>query len=255
MLSKLFSMLLCLPLLLCGCGEEEKKGDAKPKLVMVTSADFPPFEFFNTSEGAPQIVGFDIDLAKRIGTYLGYEIEIKDVDFSSIIPTLQSGRADFAMAGLTPSEERSKNVSFSQPYYFMNNVMVHRLDNDFMRRHDYEGIRIAVLLGSSTEQFAKTWAAAHAGVTLISLNRVGDAIQEVLAGRADGVILDETPAHAFVDKNNHQLTMQSLEGNSFGSAIAFHKDSHLVADFNRALAHLNEIGELDEIINKWLLKQ
>jgi ABC-type amino acid transport substrate-binding protein len=248
-------MLLFLPLMLMGCGEDEKKADAKPKLVMVTSGDFPPFEFFTTSEGKSQVVGSDIDLAKRIGTYLGFEIEIKDMDFSNLIPAIQSGRADFAMAGITPTDERAKTVSFSQPYYFMNNVMVHRLDNDFMRRHDYEGIKIAVLLGSTQEQFAKVWAAQHPGVTIIPLNRVGDAIQEVLAGRVDGVILDESPSHAYVDKNKLQLTMQNLEGSSFGAAIVFPKDSKLVGDFNRALAHLKETGELDEITKKWHVRQ
>jgi ABC-type amino acid transport substrate-binding protein len=255
MLKKLFGLVLCLPLLLTGCGEEEKKTTSKPKLVLVTSADYPPFEYFSTGDGEPKIVGFDIDIAQKIGAYLGYEIEVRDMDFPSIIPAIQSGRADFAMAGITPNEERAKMVSFSQPYYFMNNVIVHRLDNDFVRRHDYQGIRVVVQLGSTQEQFAKTWAAAHPGVTLIVLNRLGDAIQEVLAGRADGVIIEETPAHAFVEKNSQQLTLQNLEGNSNGSAIVFSKDSKLVDDFNRALTHLRETGELDETIKKWLASQ
>lgn len=255
MLNKLIGIMLCLPLLLAGCGDDDKKTTATPKLVLVTSADYPPFEFFSTGSGSPKIVGFDIDIAKRIGEYLGYEIEVRDMDFSSIIPAIQSGRADFAMASITPSDERAKAVDFSQPYYFMNNVMIHRIDNDFMGRHDFEGTKIIVQLGSTQEQFAKTWASQHPGVTIVALNRVGDAIQEVLAGRADGVILDETPANAYVEKNKQNITMQNLEGNSFGASIAFPKNSKLVSDFNRALTHLNEIGELDEIINKWLVAQ
>jgi ABC-type amino acid transport substrate-binding protein len=84
--NKLFGMLLFLPLMLMGCGEDEKKADAKPKLVMVTSGDFPPFEFFTTSEGKSQVVGSDIDLAKRIGTYLGFEIEIRIWIFQTLYP-------------------------------------------------------------------------------------------------------------------------------------------------------------------------
>jgi ABC-type amino acid transport substrate-binding protein len=71
----------------------------------------------------------------------------------------------------------------------------------------------------------------------------------------DGVILDESPSHAYVDKNKLQLTMQNLEGSSFGAAIVFPKDSKLVGDFNRALAHLKETGELDEITKKWHVRQ
>lgn len=255
MLKKIVSILFCLPLLLAGCGEEEKKSSDKPKLVMVTSADFPPFEFFSTGETPPKVVGFDVDIAKRIGDYLGYEIEVKDVDFSAIIPSIQSGRADFAMAGITPTEERAKNVAFSQPYYFMDNVMVHRPDNDFVTNKDFEGKKVAVLLGSVQEEFAKNWAASHPGVTIVALNRVGDAIQELLSGRADGVILDETPAAAYVSKYQQKLTMQNLEGNSIGAAIAFPKDSKKVDEFNHALNHLQETGELDDIIKKWLVGQ
>lgn len=253
MWNKILWAFLCVPLLLTGCGDDEKsKTSGKPKLVMVTSADFPPFEFFNTKSGKSEIVGFDVDIAKRVGEYLGYEIEIKDVDFSAVIPSVQTDRADFAMAGITPTKERAKSISFSDPYYFMNNVMIHRLDNDFIARKDYKGVRIIVQLGSLHEQYAKFWQLEHPGSTIITLNRVGDAVQELLAGRADGIICDETPSKAYVNKYNKQLTMQNLEGETFGSAIAFKKDSPLVDDFNRALSHLNEIGALDEIINKWL---
>ena len=222
---------------------------------MVISADFPPFAFFDTNKTPPKIVGFDIDIAKRIGDYLGYEIEVKDVEFSVLIPSLQSGRADFAMSGITPTEERAKSVAFSQPYYFMNNMLVHKQDNDFVSREDFEGKRVAATLGTTQEEFAKSWAAEHPGVTIVILNRANDAIQELLSGRVDGVILDETPAGAFVSKNSKLLTMQNLEGESFASAIAFPKNSKHVDEFNRALNHLNETGELDEIIKKWLVGQ
>lgn len=256
MLKKILCLLACLPLLLTGCGDgEEKKEETENKktLTLITSADFPPFEYFSTSDGNPQIIGFDIDIANRIADYLGYNLEIRDVDFASVIPSLQSGRADFAMAGITPTEERQKSIDFSTPYYFMNNVMVHRLDNDFLRRKDYNGTIIAVLLGSTQEQFAKTWAQTHQGIKIVQLNRVGDAIQEVLSGRADGVILDETPAQAYIERNKHNLTSQNLEGSSFGAAIAFPKGSPLIEDFNRALAHLRDTGMLDEIVKKWLV--
>lgn len=255
MLKKIISILFALPIMLAGCGEEEDKTSSERKLLMVTSADYPPFEFFKTSGGAPKIVGLDIDLVKRIGEYLGYNIEIRDMDYAGLIPAVQSGRADFAMAGITPTEERAQSVSFSQSYYQMNNTMVHRVDNDFLSRKDFEGTKIGVLLGSTHEQFAKIWAAENPGVTIVPLNRAGDAIQEVIAGRVDGVIMDETPAAAYVSRNSQQLTMENLEGHSFGSAILFAKDSPLVAEFNKALDHLRETGDLDEIIRKWVVGQ
>lgn len=253
MLKQILSLLVCAPLLLGGCGDSQDEASGTRTLTLVTSADFPPFEYFSTGNGDTKIVGFDIEVAQRIGTYLGYEIEVRDVDFASIIPTLQSSRADFAMAGITPTEERAKNIDFSQPYYFMNNVMLYRKNNNFMGRKDYEDMKVTVLLGSTQEQFARTWAESHKGVTIVPMNRVGDAVQEVLAGRADGAILDATPAQAYLDKYSDTLTQNNLEGDRFGAAIAFPKGSKLVDDFNRALTHLRDTGALDEIVHRWLV--
>ena len=98
--------------------------DAGRKLVMVTSADYPPYEFRNTATGNNEIIGFDVDIAKYITKELGYQLEIRDTDFSGIIPALQSKRADFAMAGMTPTAERKKNVDFSNIYYEAKNTIV-----------------------------------------------------------------------------------------------------------------------------------
>ena len=98
--------------------------DAGRKLVMVTSADYPPYEFRNTATGNNKIIGFDVDIAKYITKELSYQLEIRDTDFNGIIPALQSKRADFAMAGMTPTAERKKNVDFSNIYYEAKNTIV-----------------------------------------------------------------------------------------------------------------------------------
>lgn len=101
-----------------------KAADAGRKLVMVTSADYPPYEFRNTATGNNKIIGFDVDIAKYITKELSYQLEIRDTDFNGIIPALQSKRADFAMAGMTPTAERKKNVDFSNIYYEAKNTIV-----------------------------------------------------------------------------------------------------------------------------------
>ncbi len=99
-----------------GKGERyESPADIKytGKLVMATNAEFPPYEFYQEEE----IVGIDVDFAKAIGDKLGMEIVIEDMAFDSIIPAVQSGKADFAAAGLTVTEDREKQVDFSDTYY------------------------------------------------------------------------------------------------------------------------------------------
>lgn len=100
-----------------GKGEKyESPADTKyanGKLVMATNAEFPPYEYWENE----QIMGIDADFAKAICDKLGYELEISDMAFDAIIPAVTSGKADFAAAGMTVTEERQKEVDFSDSYY------------------------------------------------------------------------------------------------------------------------------------------
>ncbi len=88
-------------------------GDApKGKLIMATNAEFPPYE--SMSDG--KIVGIDVDIMQAICNKLGYELEIENTEFDSIIPEIQSGKADVGVAGMTVTEDRKKNVLFSDSY-------------------------------------------------------------------------------------------------------------------------------------------
>jgi len=104
---------------------ESPAGTTHPNgvLVMGTSADFPPFEFY---EG-DQIVGLDPDIARAIGDILGYEIEILDMDFDVVILAVQQGQVDFGMAGMTVTAERLQQVDFSQGYFLSGQSIIVRV--------------------------------------------------------------------------------------------------------------------------------
>ena len=89
---------------------------------MATNAEFPPYEY---KEG-DQIVGFDVDIMTAICDKLGYELQIDDMAFDSIIAAVQSGKADVGCAGMTVTEDRMKNVLFSDPYTESNQVIIVR---------------------------------------------------------------------------------------------------------------------------------
>ena len=80
-------------------------------LVMATNASFPPYEYYD----GEIIVGIDVEIADAIAAKLGYGFEISDMDFDSIIPAIQSGKASFGMAGMTVTDERAMLVNFSEP--------------------------------------------------------------------------------------------------------------------------------------------
>ena len=83
--------------------EEVKK---KGKLVVGTSADYPPYEFHKEIDGKDTIVGFDIDIAKEIAKDMGVEVEIKDMDFDGLLVASQAGKVDLVIAGMNPTPER-----------------------------------------------------------------------------------------------------------------------------------------------------
>ena len=79
---------------------------------MATNAAFPPYEYYESD----QVVGLDVDIAKAICDKLGKELEVVDMDFDAIITAVQSGKADFAAAGMTVTEDRLQNVNFTDSY-------------------------------------------------------------------------------------------------------------------------------------------
>ncbi len=217
------------------------------KVVMVTSADYPPYEFRDTASGNNEIIGFDVDIAKYITKELGLELSITDTDFNGIIPALQSKRADFAMAGMTPTAERKKNVDFSDIYYEAKNTIVSLKGSNLKTPADLSGKEVGVQLGSTQETAAKEFK----NVKLKSLNKTSEIIQEVKAKRIEAAVIEDTIAKGFI-ANNPDLEFTTIPNvGEAGSAIAFPKGSTRVADFNRVLAQMKQSGEIDRLIKKW----
>ncbi len=250
------AILICLSVFFISCGDK-KKSTLKPgaTLVLLTSADSPPFEYFATKEGKQKLVGYDIDLANRIGEYLGYTIQIEDRDHASLIPALSANQVDGVIAGMANTEDRRKHIDFSKPYYQARNGIVVRKDGPLDTRNEFDSTNIAVHFGSSQEQYAKIWAQKYKHTTIVPMNRNEEMIQGVLAGKLDGAILDETPALVYVKNSQGQLAFRPLEKKKIGYGIAFPKGSPLVKEFDKALAHLQSIGYMDKLAERWLLSE
>lgn len=229
------------------CASPNAGTEGGQKLVMATSADYPPYEFVDSSSGNQEIVGFDVEIAKAITEELGYDLEIQNIDFNGLIPALQSKRADFVMAGMTPTEERKQNVDFSEIYYDAKNTIVTVKDSGLTTAESLNGKTVGAQLGSIQEGAAKE----IQGANVKPLNRTTEMIQELKAGRVDALIMEDTVAEGYVD-NNPDLEFNEIptEGES-GSAIAFPKDSELTPEFNRVLAEMESSGKIEELINKW----
>ena len=126
-------------LLITGCSNKNEN-----EIVMVTEAGFAPYEYYENNE----IIGVDIEIAKEIAKELGKELVIKDIAFDSIINELKSNKADFALAGMSITEERQKEVDFSVEYATSRQVIITLKDSKIKKPEDIKGKKVAVQLGT-----------------------------------------------------------------------------------------------------------
>ncbi|MFD9626894.1 transporter substrate-binding domain-containing protein [Peribacillus muralis] len=240
----------------CGTsGKEEKNttgnGDKK-FLVMGTSADYPPFEYVETSK-SDEIKGFDIDIAKAIGKKLGYEVQVKDIDFNSLVPALENKSIDFVISGMTPTEKREQSVDFSDIYYTAKNMIITTQDSKIKSVDDLKGKTVGVQLASIQETLATDLNKANdLGMKVEKRNRIPEVVQEMSTGRFDAIIMEDTVAKGYL-KDNKDLVGYLVESGEeeAGSAIAFQKGSKLTDQFNAELKKMKENGEMEKLIVKW----
>ncbi|AKG23747.1 ABC transporter substrate-binding protein/permease [Calothrix sp. 336/3] len=224
----------------------------KETLTMLTSPDYPPFEYYDTTGGERKIVGFDIDIANYIAKELGVKLQIMESDFSGLIPALQANRADFVMASMNPTPERQSNVDFSVIYYEGKNTIVSAKNSKITSLENLAGKTVGVQLGTTQEQKVKKLAEKIPGMQVKLLGKAPDMIQEIKARRIDAAILGDSVANGFT-QSNPELEFHILPSDEpgGGSAIAFPKGSNLVKPFNQVLQKMLDGGEITKLEKKW----
>ena len=223
----------------------------KDTLTTITSPDYPPYEYYDIKGRETQIVGFDVDIAKAIAKQLGFKLKVMESDFNGLIPALQGNRADFVMAGMTPTEERKKNVDFSIIYYEAKDTIVAPKGSNLKQPQDLSGKKVGVQLGTIQEQNAKKIAQKVTGIQLKQLNKVPEVIQEIKSKRIDAAIVEDTVAKGFAQANPELEFNVIPKEEVAGSAIAFPKSSPFVEPFNKVLQQMKDKGELEKLTTKW----
>lgn len=243
-------------LILAACGSSEEGGSSSgggedsKKLVMGTSADFPPFESVDASG---EIVGFDIDLAKAIGEELGYEIEVRDMKFDGLIGALQSDRIDFVMSGMSATDERKENVDFSTEYHRSGEMFLSLKDAGIASIEDLKGKTLGVQLGTIQEQGARKIQEEY-GFEIKPIDSSSIMVQELLSNRVDAIYIDKAVGLGYQAEQD-LAGFDDPTSASPGMAAAFPKGSELVEEVNKALAALEESGKIQELKDKWLSEE
>ncbi len=246
-MAMLMTAVLCMAAL-AGCGKEaEQTSQNKDVLVVGTNAEFPPFEYMG-DDGQPD--GFDIALIKAIGEKMGKEVQVENMEFDSLVAAIGS-KIDVAIAGMTVDPDRAKSVDFSDNYYEAVQYVIVPADSTIATVADLENKTIGVQLGTTGMFTAED----ITGATVQTYNKAVDAVNDLINGRVEAVIIDKNPAEVFVSKFPDDV--KAIEGAQFEFeteyyAIACPKGSELVEQVNKALAELKEDGTFDELVARYI---
>ena len=216
------------------------------ELHMATNAFFEPYEYYENDK----IVGIDAEIAEAICDKLGYTLVIDDMDFDSIITAVQSGKADFGMAGMTVTEERKQAIDFTDTYTNAVQVIIVKEGSDKVKaKDDLKTAVIGVQMGTTGDIYVSDYEAD--GATIERFNKGADAVLALAQGKVDAVVIDNEPAKAFVAQNEGLVILdEPFENEEYAICVA--KGSELTEKINGALAALKEEGKVDEIINKYI---
>lgn len=178
--------------------QQDVAADA-PELIMATNAAFPPYEFYENNV----IVGIDADVAAAIADKLGMKLTIVDTEFGSIIGGVQTGKYDIGMAGMTVTDERKQSVNFSSTYATGIQSVIVKEGSAIKSVDDLFADGAAYVVGVQQDTTGDIYATDDFGESrVVKYNKGADAVQALLTGKVDCVIIDNEPAKSFVATNN-----------------------------------------------------
>ena len=216
------------------------------KLHMATNAAFPPYEMV-ADDGSFE--GIDVEIAGKIAEKLGLELVVDDMDFGSVITSVQAGKSDIAMAGLTVTDERKQNVDFTDSYATGVQVVIVPEDSDIKTIDDLQG----KLIGCQESTTGYIYCSDDYGEDMVTAFPNGaNAVQALLSGKVDAVVIDSQPAKEFVAQNEG-LKILDTEYVTEDYAIGVSKDNTALRDaVNNALKELIDDGTVQSILDKYI---
>lgn len=258
-MKKVIALLLTamMVLALAACGETPATNDtpeAKTTLTMATEGTFPPYEYYDGDE----LVGIDIEVAQAIAGKLGLTLEVTDIAFDSIIPGVQTGKYDIGMAGMTVTETRLEDVSFTTSYATGVQVVIVKEGGKVTSVDDLfaEGASNVIGTQSGTTGFLyATWDIEEADLgTVKSFAKTTDAVQALINNQVDCILLDNEPAKALVAANpDAGLSILDSAYTVEDYAIAVAKENtELLNSIDAALQELIADGTVQDILDKYI---
>ncbi len=246
--------LVLMAIALSGCVEEDVN-----KIIVGTSADFPPFEYTDT-DGT--IIGFDIEMVTKILTDAGYTVEAQDIAFDSLIASLQADKIDVIAAAMTITDERDEQIDFSDPYYEADQSALIMTDsgveiNESDEIEDFKTSIANLTIGVQTGTTGASWVQEN----LVDTEMMDEddfnqyetytlAILDLENRNIDIIILDKPVAQAFAEDEDIGVAYTIITEESYGLGVR-EGDTELLADINEGLADLIGSEDWTELVKKY----
>lgn len=212
-------------------------------LTVGSDCTWPPMEYI---EG-DKIVGFDVDLTQAIADKLGLKLDYQNAAWDGLFPALIVGKYDMAISSITITDDRKKEMDFSDPYYQTDQAATVKKDSGIDSADKLNGKTAGVQIGTTGEIAAKE----IDGLEVKTYDDILLAFEDLKAGRVDTVIADSYVGFAYA-KNNEGLEVGFVITTDEQLGIAFAKDTpELLAAVNSALKSIKEDGTYDKIYAKW----
>jgi len=245
-------------MVLAGCGNggdgsQQTAESGKKKWVVATVAPYEPYEMANEETG--ELEGFDIELGNAIAEKLGYEIEWQNFEFDAALLAVQNGQVDMAIAGLSPTPDRTAVMDFSEIYYQdesqTTNTVVTMKDKGYKSIEDLKGKTVGVQNGT-IQQEAVEGIAEEYNLTVETRKEYADIVQEILNGNIDFMVCEEAMADNNIEVYDELVSFPLGVGDdSLGNAIALKKGSALKTEIDQVINEMKENGEMDKLVDKW----
>lgn len=255
-MKKLFAVLLAIAMLasFAACSASKPASDvsadsATPtidkikeagKLVVLTNATFPPFEYIG-DDG--EVVGVDADIAKLIADKIGVALEIVDMDFDLLVEALVGGKGDMIAAGMTATDEKKLSIDFSDTYIKMGLQVIVPVGSDIKSFDDLAGKKIAVQLGTTGDAYATENVE---GAEVLPFKGMVEAGQAVVSGNADAAIIDVLPAEYIVKQNADKIELLGLISEEDIALGVAKGQEDFLALINEVLKENMENGTIDQ---------
>jgi len=221
------------------------------ELHMATNAQFPPYEMVK-DDGSYE--GIDVDIATKLADKLGLKLVVDDMDFSSVITSVQTGKSDIAMAGLTITDERKKNIDFTDSYATGKQVIIVKDGSTIKSADDLTGKKIGTQEATTGYLYcsASVEDGGYGEENVTAYTNGAMAVQALKDGKVDCVVIDSQPAQEYV-KANAGLTILETPFITEDYAIGVSKNNTaLTAAVNSALKELIADGTVKTIVDKYI---